>query len=414
TEFHENNDPNSIEYNVMPTNYRNTMNLVIENTLLWSIRRTGMQFENCAQITIKNNQVYGYGADSARAPWRPMPNPYMGRLEDEPHSIGLDLDHYHNTRSWTIENNIIAGWDGEAQALTLPINADIVLNGGTFDNSGTDIFIREVNWAKGWEDRIIDNTEIETEPPHYADPTPIDKVTPWRTILIQGDIVFKNSNRNIVLDAQMHLLNNAGDAFALLHPDGSGVKMSAYFLLPDDIRLNFGPFNNTKVYFDEQEGNFIPLPTSDLLIPYLYPRDDLFAERVTPAQYLNKSNSQLMKEFGSSLGGEILPTTAVSHPMITGGKIVSDMTTSTSDIEIQKEIFNLSPNPTNGLLELKSDFSNYSVQILSLDGKIYQNLSNHDSPKNIDLSVLKNGTYIVKVTDHLTNYSRISKVIKMN
>ena len=48
TEFHEVGDTDSSEYNKMPTNYRNTMNLVIENTLFWGIRRTGMQFENCA------------------------------------------------------------------------------------------------------------------------------------------------------------------------------------------------------------------------------------------------------------------------------------------------------------------------------------------------------------------------------
>ena len=161
TEFHEVGDKESDEYNRMPDNYRNAMNLVIENTLLWSIRRTGMQFENCAQITLKNNKVYGYGSNTGLAPWRPMPNPYEGRLEDEPHSIGLDLDHYHNTRSWTIEDNIIAGWDGESQSLTLPMNAKVVVNGGTFDNSGTDILVREVNWAKGWEDRIVNNTEIE-------------------------------------------------------------------------------------------------------------------------------------------------------------------------------------------------------------------------------------------------------------
>lgn len=325
TEFHEVGETDSDEYNLMPTNYRNTMNLVIENTLLWGIRRTGMQFENCAQITLKNNQVYGYGANTGLAPWRPMPNPYSGRLEDEPHSIGIDLDQYHNTRSWTIENNTIAGWDGEAQALTLPINANTTVNGGTFDNSGTDIFIREINWAKGWEDRIVDNTEVNDNPPYYADPTPSDVVSPWRTINIQGNIVFNNASKNIVLDAQMHLLNNAGDAFALLHPDGSGVKMSAYFLLPDDIRLNFGPFNNTKVYFDEQDANYVPVPTSDLLTPYLYPQEDLFPERVTPAMYLNKSNTQLMNEFGTSMGGVITPSTAVTHSMLTGGKIENNI-----------------------------------------------------------------------------------------
>ncbi|WP_299551733.1 G8 domain-containing protein [Seonamhaeicola sp.] len=325
TEFHEVGETTSIEFNMMPPNYRNTMNLVIENTLLWSIRRTGMQFENCAQITLKNNKVYGYGASTALAPWRPQPNPYPGLLEVEPHSIGLDLDQYHNTRSWTIENNIIAGWDGESQAVTLPINAEVVVNGGTFDNSGTDIFIREVNWAKDWLDRVVNNEEV-TDPNNgtrmvIADPTPLDKTTPWRNITIQGNIVFNNPAKNIVLDAQMHLLNNAGDSFALLHPDGSGVKMTGYFLLPDNITLNFGPFNNAKVYFDEQAADFVPVPTTNLLDPLLYESEAKYPERLTPTVFRGKTNQQLQNLYGTSMGGVITPATAVSHAMITGGKV---------------------------------------------------------------------------------------------
>ncbi len=412
TEFHEVGETDSEEYNLMPENYRNAMNLVIENTLLWSIRRTGMQFENCAQITLKNNQVYGYGSDIGLAPWRPMPNPYSGRLEDEPHSIGLDLDHYHNTRNWNMENNTIAGWDGESQALTLPINASVVVNGGTFDNTGTDIFIREANWAKGWEERIVDNSEVEDNPPYFEDPTPIDKITPWRTIRIEGDIKFQNSNKNIVLDAQMHLLNNAGDAFALLHPDGSGVKMSAYFLLPDDVRLDFGPFNNSKVYFDEQEASFVPVPTSDLLTPFLYPEEDLFPERVTPIQYLDKNNSQLMNEFGTSFGGAITPSNAVPHSMVTGGK-VTDVSTSTTDFEVQTDCQILYPNPTYGLLKTKGNISDYSIQLLSSDGTVYHDLPGQNTSKELDLSSLPNGLYFAKIVNLVNNDVCIQQIIKM-
>lgn len=409
TEFHEDGDVNSSEYNMMPTNYRNSMNLVIENTLLWGIRRTGIQFENCAQITLKNNQVYGYGANTGLAPWRPMPNPYPGRLEVEPHSIGFDLDHYHNTRSWTIENNILAGWDGESQALTLPINATTVVNGGTFNNSGTDIFIREVNWAKGWEDRIIDNTETTTNPPTYANPTPSDVVTPWRTINIQGNITFGNATKNIVLDAQMHLLNNAGDSFALLHPDGSGVKMTAYFLLPDDIRLNFGPFNNTKVYFDEQEATYIPVPTSDLLTPYLYPSEDLFPERVIPTMYLNKSNAQLMSEFGTSLGGVISPSNVVTHTMITGGKVDPD----TLNVEEQHTTpdLRLYPNPTYGLIHIESNSIIKTAVVYDLSGRIVKEI-NSNTIKEINISKFSNGVYVLQLYDVNDSIIGTNKIVK--
>ncbi len=317
TEFHENPETNSSEFNLMPPMYRNTMNLVIENSTFWSIRRTGMQFENCAQITIKNNKVYGYGASEELAPWRPQPNPYPGLLEVEPHSIGLDLDQYHNTRSWTIEGNTLVGWDGESQALNLPINANTVVNGGIFDNSGTDIFIREVNWAKDWPDRVVSFDDEE------MDPLPTDKVTPWRSIKIEGNIEFRNSAKNIVLDPQFHLVNNAGDAFALLHVDGSGVKMPTYFLLPDDITLNFGPFNNSRLYFDQQTPDFVPVPTADLLRPLTYDEENIFPERITPTKFLGLTNQQLRDQFGMSFGGGFIPENAQSHVMITGGQVTN-------------------------------------------------------------------------------------------
>jgi hypothetical protein len=409
TEFHEVGDTDSSEYNKMPTNYRNTMNLVIENTLFWGIRRTGMQFENCAQITLKNNQVYGYGANTGLAPWRPIPNPYPGRLEVEPHSIGLDLDQYHNTRSWTLENNTIVGWDGESQALTLPINATTVVNGGTFNNSGTDIYIREANWARGWDDRIVDNTETSGNPATYVNPTPLDVTTPWRTITIQGNITFGNAAKNIVLDAQMHLVNNAGDAFALLHPDGSGVKMTSYFLLPDDIRLNFGPFNNTKVYFDEQDANYIPVPTSDLLIPYLYPTENLFPERVTPAMYLNKSNTQLMNEFGTSLGGVITPANAETHAMITGGKIeAGTLTVEEQNIAPSLKVH---PNPTHGLLHIESTNTIRTAIVYDISGRVVKKIHSPNI-KKINIPQLSQGIYLLQLYDVNNLLISTNKIVK--
>lgn len=412
TEFHEDGDPSSPEYNMMPPGYRNSMNLVVENTLLWGIRRTGMQFETCAQITLKNNQVYGYGASTAAAPWNPDPNPYPGRLEVEPHSIGLDLDNYHNTRSWTIENNTIAGWDGESQGLTLPMNSTCLVNGGIFDNTGTDIFIREVNWAKNWIDRIVDNSENNENPASFVNPTPSDTTTPWRTLNIQGNITFNNPDpaKNIVLDAQMHLLNNAGDSFALLHPDGSGVKMTAYFLLPDDIRLNFGPFNNTKVYFNEQAASYIPVPTADLLTPYLYPSEDLFPERVTPDIYLNKSNAQLMSEFGTSMGGVITPSTNTTHPMITGGTI--DASTLSIEDDTYKPEIVLYPNPAADLLKIKSTSNISIVQIFDLHGRMIKVMNSQSSIKEVDVSRLSTGVYIVRLGDQNKTFLGSYKMLK--
>ncbi|CAM1366027.1 G8 domain protein [Tenacibaculum litopenaei] len=409
TEFHENNEPNSTEFNMTPTLYRNTMNLVIENTTLWSIRRTGMQFENCAQITLKNNKVYGYGASTELAPWRPIPNPYPGRLENEPHSIGIDLDHYHNTRNWKLENNVIAGWNGQSQGLTLPINAQVLVKDGLFDNTGTDIYIREVNWAKGWTDRIVDNTETTGNPATLVNPVPRDLTTAWRKIRIEGNITFNKPQKNIVLDAQFHLLNNAGDAFALLHPDGSGVKMTAYFLLPDDIQLNFGPFHNSKLYFDEQAADFIPVPSATLLSPYLYPQESLFPERVTPTMFLNKSNAQLKTAFGSSFGGAITPSNAQSHSMITGGKATNINTLTIAQHQVASNKCVLYPNPASTNIQWK--FQNeLTIKIYNLQGQLLK--QQQTSNQQFDIHEFPSGIYLITLTDRQTGKSCSQKLIK--
>ncbi len=187
-------------------------------------------------------------------------------------------------------------------------------------------------------------------------------------------------------------MNNAGDSFALLHSDGSGVKMTSNFLLPDDIRLNFGDFNNTKLYFNEQDANFIPVPTANLLTPFLYEADNLFPERVTPSMYLNKTNTQLKNEFGSSFGGKILPSNAISNPMITGGKIL-DNTLSNPDILTKENEVVLYPNPARNLITVKTSIVNLGIKVYSLQGT----LINSTNSKSMDISTLYSCIYLDQI-----------------
>ncbi|WP_229419088.1 Ig-like domain-containing protein, partial [Moorena producens] len=335
TEFHENGNTGDAEYNLTPDIYRNTMNLVIENTTLWSMKRVGIGFNHSTQVTLKNNKVYGHGTSTSNAPWNVtgLPSWQQAVLEVEPAVLGMDLDHYHNTRTWLIENNTIEGFNGQAQALNLPINANTTVNGGTFNNSGIDIKIREVNWLKSWWERpdVITNTSDNGFNPL---PTGTWKTTPWRTIRIEGNIQFNNSNQNIVLDPQFLLNNAAQDAFAIWHADGigTGIKQSVYFMLPDEIILNFGPFNNSKVYYDEQAASHKPVPNSNFLTPLTYSNDDIFPERRTPVSlprtepgtsgnqsFADATNQQLWDSFGMSFGGGITPSGTQSHPILNGG-----------------------------------------------------------------------------------------------
>lgn len=135
---------------------------------------------------------------------------------------------------------------------------------------------------------------------------------------------FLNSQDNIVLEAD---LRNAGD---MIVEDGAAIsdtpKNPYYFLYKDEITLTgFGPFNNSRLYFDEQDASFIPITNSN----YRWINEEVEPgenpEFVIPTIYRNKTNQQLTttgESNGQSFGGEITPETAESHAMIVGGKVI--------------------------------------------------------------------------------------------
>ena len=83
-----------------------------------------------------------------------------------------------------------------------------------------------------------------------------------------------------------------------------------------------------------------------------------------------------------------------------------------ADMEVGSECILLYPNPTAGFFKIRGEFSNYSIQILSSDGTVYQDLSDQSSPIEIDLSSLPVGLYFVKVVNALNQNVSIQQIIK--
>ncbi|MEM7037965.1 MAG: T9SS type A sorting domain-containing protein, partial [Bacteroidota bacterium] len=391
TTFHEAvgfDDPDDqAEFNLAPPNYRAANKLVIENSTLWGMRRVGMGFTHCAQIELKNNTVYGYGTSTAIAPWTSPAGPYSAYMEVEPAVLGMDLDHYHNDRNWTLENNVVKGFDGQAVAVALPTNANTTVNGGTFDNGGVDFKIREVNWQKDWGDRVVSFDDNNMDPLHS------DLPATWRNLTLQGNITFANGTKNIVLDPQMHMTNPAQDASGILDGD---IKMSGFFLLPDEILLNFGPFNNAKLYFNHQHPDTIPATTT-VKYPLGMAVGDLFPEQIIPDKYLNKTNAQLQTQYSSSFGGVLLPSTAVSHPMIHNGKVNASSVAVTEPEALQG--IQLFPNPNPGRVHLDlQDLQRANVEVYTTFGqRVYAAQNLRPGVHSFDLNV-KPGLYLVHVT----------------
>ena len=71
------------------------------------------------------------------------------------------------------------------------------------------------------------------------------------------------------------------------------------------------------------------------------------------------------------------------------------------------EKLSLFPNPSDGIITLKSD-KNYKLEIYTVDGKIILN----DFGNQIDISGIQNGTYFLKITEENTNNSASFKILK--
>ncbi len=378
TEFHLNAGD---EFNYTPDEYRDQLNFVFENTTLWNIRRRGFGFNHSADITIKDSRIVGY--NSPQGILDTGPNPFPGILEDEPQVIAMDLDYFHNTLDWNLINNTIEGFSGQSIGIATPRNAKVLIQGGTFDNDGTDIQIKETNFR--YEDGQF--------------PSDWD-AEPWRTLRLEGDIIFKNPKNNIVMAPQFHLTHEVQDGFGLLTGD---TKMNQFFLLPDEIILNFGPFENEKLYFDAQEADFIPINEVTRC-----PLDSDGEWGCVEDEFVGLSNQELLEFMGFSFGRAITPENAISHPMIIGGKVVNATAVNTEETNgiSEFELMQNYPNPFNPSTSIQYSIPASGVvtlEVFDTMGRRVALLVNNEQKKagthqlSFDASALSSGVYLYRL-----------------
>jgi hypothetical protein len=389
TEFHRQTDETQTDpnlwFNDLPSDYKNQLNMVFDQTTLWNIGRRGFMTEISTNITIQNSRVVGYNSRSGFENYGTNPAPAY--VNYEPEVIGIDLDHNHNTHRWVISNNTIEGFSGNAVGLALPLNGIITVDGGTFNNAGFDIQV-------GHPSKHIVNDAGE------GFGVGMLSVAPTKSeILIQGNITFQDPNNNIVLLDEIIYDDIPGEGFPLL---GGAKEDPLYFFAPQEITLNFGPFSNVKAYFDEQDGNHIPLVSNGNACAISDPTE------CVSNQYVNKTNTQLNSEFNRSFLGTITPTTAIAHNMVIGGK-VNGTVLSTEDPILAEDACSIYPNPASSSFQIQSNFNNYSVRIHSILGQLVKAES---SLSSIDINKLPRGIYLVNITDNNTRKQCRKKLIK--
>lgn len=355
------------KYNIPTQAYYNTLNAVFDNFTIWNFRNKGVEFLYGSNVTLQNSRIIGYNSLTT--------------------TVGIDVDHWHNTNNWVLTNNTVEGFNNSNIGFSTPLNANVIISGGTFNNQYTDIEIKETNFVLNADDQT-----------QYGELT--------RTMNI-SNITFQNPNRNIVMNARFSLNQDPQDGIDF--PDDS--KSTLYFLLNDNITLNYGPFNNSSLYFQEQDANFIPITNSNYQLEV--PAGDPPSDVIIPEIYRNKTNAQLQSitsNPSTSFGGELLPAGTVEHPTIVGGRIPA----STLSMEEQAfdQNFTLFPNPTTGVIKIDSEITDFSIQIFGINGSMYKEISHQNLSTQVDISNFPSGLYLIKVVNHENGTKFIKKVMK--
>ena len=232
-------------------------------------------------------------------------------------------------------------------------------------------------------------------------------------------------------------------------------KFPAYFLLPDKTILNYGPYNNQRLYFNEQAADYTPLPSDSE--PYTF----FDEERYVLPEFARKTNQQLQNDYQMSFGGSILPSDAVDAAGITGGKIatwrgenlnvpvcvdfakevrteaingcitaagdnkvagplpnythpVQNFVTSTENSYLGGSLIKIFPNPGIERVKISTELADYNIKIYQPDGSIIQSLDHMNGISEIDVSKWNTGVYFIWVFDHSIDRSRVWRFIKSN
>lgn len=335
TRFHDADntvDPDEEKFNIPPKAYKDQLQAVFEGTKMWNIIHKGVEFVFSTNITLKNTEIYGYGS--------------------RPTSQGIDMNAFFNMEDFAYENVSIYGFDQPNQVgFNMNTQGNITVDGGTFDNASKDIVL--------WEPQSRATID-----------QPNDGGTDWlrpgstsRTLVIQN-VTVSDPSPFLYMEPQLRFEEEIPDGST----DSEANRDLNWFLLQDDITLNFGVFNNTKLYYDAQAANFTPITNANFQSTNWDP-DDGPNPYVVPTKYRNKTNQQLSTTSGSngsSFGGEILPASAVGHSMIVGGK-VGAVSSSTFDLTtIASGNGTVSPSGTT------SHGSGASVQVTATPAAGYQ------------------------------------------
>lgn len=183
----------------------------------------------------------------------------LGQPGDDDPSIGLQLGNNYQSGALRFENSRIEGFD---IGMVLRQNGYTTVAGGTYANV-TDIVIPAAR---------LNHHKVE----------------------LTGDLQFPAVPPSL-LDGHERIYIDMDYGFG--EEDGLAMDVRGeFFLLHNVISLNFGPYQNQRLYFNEQAANIV-------LSQQQFATGNMQIE----AQYVDLSNQQILAQFGQTTGGACQP-----------------------------------------------------------------------------------------------------------
>ncbi|MEM9053352.1 MAG: T9SS type A sorting domain-containing protein [Bacteroidota bacterium] len=220
--------------------------------------------------------------------------------------------------------------------------------------------------------------------------------------------------------------------------------------------MNYGPYNNQRLYFDQQDPSFTPILSGS---------ETSEEGQIVPSQFINLTNQQLMTTYQMSFGGALLPSSATTATNIVGGKIDdatnnpmnvpvcidyndADMylkTTNFPDIldcidsqsnlvdmalttfphpspcsilsvpdftNVDLDEVSLFPNPFTNTFTVDAELETFSMRIYALDGKLVHSVEDASGTTVVKMNGVNPGMYIVQILDNRTQNSGSFKIVK--
>lgn len=87
---------------------------------------------------------------------------------------------------------------------------------------------------------------------------------------------------------------------------------------------------------------------------------------------------------------------------------------SAADIALEQQSITMYPNPTTGLFQLDGLLGTYDIDILDVNGTVFQNLNTEASILAINISMLPIGQYFIRIENRLNGSVSLQKILKID